>query len=292
MKDQDTSKKQVMDELIKLRQQNAELEKTEIKSKEAEDALKKSQERYEAFFDRSLCCVCVHDFEGRFLDANKATFNLLGYTKKELLSLSLFSLIEEDQLSAALKTFKEIKKRGSQKKHSEYKLRRKDGSYVWVETEASVIYRKGKPYAIQGVGRDISARKRTEEDLLETKNRLHSLFEGIPLGLYRSTPEGKRLEVNRALLRMAGCPNREAFLKENVIDDYVNSEDRKRWQAKMEREGTVQGFKAQCRRHDGTVFWIRDSARTVMDSEGRILYYEGAVEDITEREKAEDEKGN
>jgi len=290
VKDQDTSKKQHMDELVKLRQQNAELEKTKIKHNEAEEALKESQERYEAFFDRSLCCICVHDFEGRFLDANNGALNLLGYTKKELLSLSLFSLIEEDQLPSAFKTFKEIKKTGSQKKHSEYKLRRKDGSYVWVETEASVIYREGKPYAIQGVGRDISARKRIEEDLLETKNRLHSLFEGIPLGLYRSTPEGKRLEVNRALLRMAGCPNREAFLKGNVIDDYVNSEDRKRWQAKMEREGTVRGFKAQCRRHDGTVFWIRDSARTVRDSEGRILYYEGAVEDITEREKAEEKE--
>jgi len=177
-----------------------------------------------------------------------------------------------------------------EKKHSEYKLRKKDGGNVWVETDASVIYREGKPYAIQSAGRNITARKLTEEDLQETKNRLHSLFEGIPVGLYRSTPEGKRLEVNRALLQMMKYPNREAFLKGNVIDDYVNSEDRKRWQAKMEREGTVRGFKAQCRRHDGTVFWIRDSARTVMDSEGRILYYEGAVEDITEREKAEEKE--
>jgi len=290
MKDQDMSKKQLMDESVKLRQQNAESEKIEIKHKEAEKALKEIQERYEAFFDRSLCCVCVHDFEGRFHDANKAALNLLGYTKKELLSLSLFSIIEEDQLSGALKTFKEIKQTGSQKKHSEYKLRRKDGSYVWVETEASVIYREGKPYAIQGVGRDITARKRTEEELQETKNRLHSLFEGIPVGFYRSTPEGKRLEVNRALLRIARCSNREAFLKGNVIDDYVNPEDRKRWQAKMEREGIVRGFKAQCRRHDGSVIWIRDSARTVRDSEGQILYYEGAVEDITERKKAEEKE--
>jgi len=290
MKDQDKSKKQLMNESVKLRQQNAELEKTEIKHKEAEEALKESQERYKAFFDRSLCCVCVHDFEGRFLDANKSALNLLGYTKKELLSLSLFSLIEEDQLSDAFKTFKEIKKTGSQKKHSEYKLRKKDGGCVWVETEASVIYREGKPYAIQGVGRDITARKRTEEDLQETKNRLHSLFEGIPVGLYRSTPEGKRLEVNRALLQMVNYPNREAFLKGNVINDYVNPEDRKKWQAKMERKGIVRGFKAQCRRYDGTVFWIRDSARTVRDSEGRILYYEGVVEDITDRKKTEEKE--
>ena len=291
MKDQVKSIKQfMMDESVKLRNHNADSEKRKIRQMKADEALKEIQERYEAFFNRSLFCVCVHDFEGRFLDANKAALNLLGYTKKELLSLSLFSIIEEDQLSDALKTFKKIKKTGFQKKHSEYKLRRKDGGYVWVETEASVIYREGKPYAIQGVGRDITARKRIEEDLLETKNRLHSLFEGIPLGLYRSTPEGKRLDVNRALLRMVRCPNREAFLKGNVIDDYVNPEDRKKWQAKMEREGIVRDFKAQCRRHDGTVFWIRDSARTVRDGEGRILCYEGVVEDITESKKAEEEE--
>jgi PAS domain S-box-containing protein len=290
MKDQDKSKKQLMDESVKLRQQNAELEKTEIKNKQAEEALKENKERYEAVFGHSLCCVSVHDFEGRFLDANKAVLNLLGYTKKELLSLSLFSLIEEDQLPGALKTLKEIMQTGYQKKHSEYKLRKKDGGYVWVEKEASIIYREGKPYAIQCVGRDITARKRTEENLRETKNRLHSLFEGIPVGLYRSTPEGKRLEVNRALLRMARYPNREIFLKGNAIDDYVNPEDRKKWQTKMEREGIVRDFKAQCRRHDGTVIWIRDSARTVRDSEGRILYYEGAVEDITDRKKSDEKE--
>lgn len=290
MKDQDKSKKQLRDELVKLRRRNVELEKTEIKHKETEEALKESQERYQAFFDRSLCCVCVHDFEGRFLDTNKATLKLLGYTKKELLSLSLFSMIEDDQQSAALKTFKEIKKTGSQKKHSEYKLRRKDGSSVWVETEAFVIYREGKPYAIQAVGRDITARKQTEEELRETKNRLQSLFEGIPVGLYRSTPEGKRLEVNSALLQMVRPLNRETFLKGNVIDEYVNPEDRKRWQTKMEHKGVVRGFESQFRRHDGTVFWVRDSARAVRDSEGRILYYEGAVEDITESKKTEEKE--
>ena len=290
MKDQNKLKKQRQDELVKFRQRKAESKKSEIEHKQAEETLLESQERYEAFFNRSLCCVYIHDFKGRFLDANKATLNLLGYKKRELLCLSLFSLIEEDQLPAALKIFKEIKQNGSQKKHSEYKLRRKDGGYVWVETEASVIYRKGKPCAIQSVGRDITARKRTEQDLHEVKDRLHSLFEGVPVGLYRSTPDGKRLDVNRALLQMVRCSNRDIFLKGNVIDDYVNPEDRKKWQAKMEIKGTVRGFKAQCRRFDGTLFWIRDSARVVRDSKGQVLYYEGAVEDITERKNAEEKE--
>lgn len=132
--------------------------------------------------------------------------------------------------------------------------------------------------------------KQAEEALQEAKDRLHSLFEGIPVGLYRSTPEGKRLDANQALLQMVRCPNREAFLKGNIIDVYVNPEDRKKWQAQMELKGIVRGFEAQCRRQDGTVFWMRDSARIVRDSEGQVLYYEGAVEDITKRKKAEEKE--
>ncbi len=131
-------------------------------------------------------------------------------------------------------------------------------------------------------------RKQAEEVLREAKDSLQSLFEGIPVGLYRSTPEGKRLEANHALLKMTRCPNRKAFLKGNIVDDYVNPKDRKKWQAQMELKGVVRGFEVQCRRQDGTVFWIRDSARIVRDSEGQVLYYEGAVEDITERKQTEE----
>jgi len=134
--------------------------------------------------------------------------------------------------------------------------------------------------------------KQAEEALREAKDRLHSLFDGILVGFYRSTPEGKRLDANQAFMQMVRCPNREAFLKGNIVDDYVNPEDRKKWQAQMELKGVVRGFEAQCRRQDGTVFWMRDSARIVRDNEGQVLYYEGAVEDITERKQTEEDLKN
>jgi len=126
-----------------------------------------------------------------------------------------------------------------------------------------------------------------ETELREAKDRLQSLFEGVPVGLYRSTPEGKRLDVNTALLQMVRCSDRETFLKGNVSDDYVNPKDREKWKDLMELSGVVRGFEAKCRRYDGTNFWIRDSARIVRDNEGDVLYYEGAVEDITERKQAD-----
>jgi PAS domain S-box-containing protein len=69
----------------------------------------------------------------------------------------------------------------------------------------------------------------------------------------------------------------------------VDPEERVRWQALMEREGVVRDFEQQLRQYDGTVIWVSDTARAVKDEQGRVLYYEGSLEDITERKRFEEE---
>jgi PAS domain S-box-containing protein len=166
MKNEKKTKKELIKELEKLRRRIGKLKKSEEADyRWARDALRESEARYKALFDRTLYCVFVLDFEGRFLDANNAALNLLGYTKEEMLSVNVASLLDRDQMPRALKTLEEIKRTGSQKGHTEYKLRRKDGGYVWVETEASMIFKQGKFYAIQGIARDITERKRMEDAL-------------------------------------------------------------------------------------------------------------------------------
>lgn len=131
-------------------------------------------------------------------------------------------------------------------------------------------------------------RKRAEEALRESEERYRSLFEDIPVGLYRTTPGGQILDANPALAEMLGYPDLESLQEANAADIYVNAEDRQRWQTLMEREGVVHGFDAQLRRCDGTILWGRDSAQAIQDSKGRVLYYEGAVKDITESKMAEE----
>ncbi len=131
-------------------------------------------------------------------------------------------------------------------------------------------------------------RKRAEEALQESEERYRSLFEDIPVGLYRTTPGGRILDANPALAEMLGYPDCDSLLEVNAADVYVNAEDRRRWRTMMEGEGVVQGFEARLCRRDGTIIWGRESARAVRDGEGRVLYYEGGVEDITKRKRAEE----
>ena len=130
-----------------------------------EGKMKESESRYKALFDRSLDCVFIHDFNGNFIDANEAALQMLGYERKDISSLHIKSIISEDQLSIADQVLKELKETGQQKGVSVFKLKHKDGHYVDVETKSTVIMKDGKPYAIQGIGRDITQKLKMENRL-------------------------------------------------------------------------------------------------------------------------------
>jgi PAS domain S-box-containing protein len=125
--------------------------------------------------------------------------------------------------------------------------------------------------------------------LRETEARYRSFLDGIPVGLYRTTPDGRFLEVNSTMANMLGYPDRESLLSVTAIDLYVNPEDRPRWQVMLEKKGLVRKFEVQFCKTDGTIIWINNAARVVKCDQGKILHYQGSLEDISERKQAEEE---
>ena len=146
--------------------------KREESQREAEESLRESEERYKALFDRSLDLVYITNFEGRFIDANDAALNRLGYTREEILSLNFASLLSDDQLPLAIKIIQEMQETGIQMNLTEFRLRHKDGNYVYVETQGSIVISNGKPIAIQAIARDITERKRAEEERQQSFERM------------------------------------------------------------------------------------------------------------------------
>jgi PAS domain S-box-containing protein/putative nucleotidyltransferase with HDIG domain len=131
-------------------------------------------------------------------------------------------------------------------------------------------------------------KEKARKDLKESEGRYRSLFERVPVGLYRTTSEGQVLDVNPALVRLLGYPSREAMMTIHVADGYGDEKERTRWQTLMEREGVVRGAETQWRRFDGTIIWVRESALAIRDNDGRITHYEGVVEDVTGHKQAEE----
>ncbi|MFO8133817.1 MAG: PAS domain S-box protein, partial [Thermoplasmatota archaeon] len=190
--------------------------------KRAEEALRESEARYEAFFDRTMLAVYVHDFSGNFIDANQAARGLLGYSEDEIPSLTFAQLLDDEgQVERAMETIEEIWETGMQEEPTEYRLRTKNGDVVWIETEGALIYREGKPYAVQGIARDITARKRAQMALEHSEMRFRNLVENANDAIYIIHPERGFQYVNPAFENITGYSAEtvygEAFSFWNVI---------------------------------------------------------------------------
>ncbi len=122
----------------------------------------------------------------------------------------------------------------------------------------------------------------------ESSNAYQRFFERAPIGLYQTTLAGEIREANPALVEMLGYPDRESLLAVRAEELYVEPGERQRWQAVIEREGVVRNAELQLRRADGTTIWVRDNVRLIRDASGEPLYYEGTLENISDRKRIED----
>ncbi|WP_448561266.1 PAS domain S-box protein [Trichothermofontia sp.] len=138
--------------------------------------------------------------------------------------------------------------------------------------------------------RDITAQKRTEAALRQAEQTYRSIFDNALEGIFQTTPAGQYLSANLALARIYGYDS-PAELMAQFTDIahqlYVDPNRREAFVHQMQTQGIVSHFESQVYRKDGSILWIEEHARAVRDENGQILYYEGMVEDITQRKQAE-----
>jgi len=256
--------------------------------RKAQESLKQSEQNYQALFEHALDGIFRSTPKGRFISANPALIHMLGYnSEEELLSVNVQDLYlhPEDRNQNMKKT------NASGELHNlEVDLRCRDGSTITVlENVRTVRDPRGKVIFYEGTLTDITERKRAEEALQENEARLRSLFENTTVGFYRTTPDGRILFSNPALVKMLEYDTFDELAKKNLEQEgnditYSHLEFREQ----IEREGKIQGREGVWRTRNGTTINIRQSAHVVRDEKGKVLFYEGTIEDITERKKAEE----
>jgi two-component system, sensor histidine kinase and response regulator len=142
------------------------------------------------------------------------------------------------------------------------------------------------------LAREIAERQRVEHELRQAETKYRSIFENAVEGIFQTTPDGRYLSVNPALARIYGYETPEALIS-SLTDIggqlYVYPSRRAEFARLLHEHSTVSGFESQVYRRDGRVIWITETARAVRDVSGVLLYYEGMVEDISERKRAEEE---
>ena len=129
--------------------------------------------------------------------------------------------------------------------------------------------------------------KRHREALRRAEARYRELFDNVPVGLYRTTPDGRILDVNLAAVRMLRFPDRQSLLAADARELYADPRDRDRWVSQLERAGIVNHWEVRLLRHDGRRMWAEESARALRDPEGRLHHLEGTLQDITGRKRTQ-----
>jgi len=252
------------------------------------DAVKESEERYRALFDSSFELIYVHDFKGNFIDANPAALKLLGYSKEELRSLNFSSLLDKSQLWKAIKTLREIKEYDRQKEPMEYRLKTKNGALVDIETTAKILYRNGKPYAVQGIAHDITKRKKVKQSIKESEEKFRTIFDSATDGILIADMENKKFFTgNNAICTMLGYSIEE--IKNLGVMEIHPKEDLPFVVEQFEKQARREIVSAEnipLKRKDGSVFYADINSSPITLS-GKT-YLMGFFRDITKRKNAED----
>ena len=238
----------------------------------------------EAFPD----AVYFKDTSGKYLILNQALEKLTGRKKQEIIGKTDAEIFPEDLArQCAVSDEQVIKTREPAVFYESMTL--ENGRVCYFEShKAPVFDAEGKLIGIAGISREVTDKKIAEEKLKQSERDFRSLFENSTLGLYRTTPDGRILLANPTIIKMLGYTSFEELASRNLEENgFELSYPRQMFIEKIEQEGEVRGLEAAWKRKDGSTLWVRESARAVKDENGRVLYYEGTVEDITEKKLAE-----
>ncbi|GAB4212809.1 MAG: hypothetical protein OHK0012_07800 [Synechococcales cyanobacterium] len=168
-----------------------------------------------------------------------------------------------------------------------------DGRQVWQRTcKIPLLNESGEVVGILGSYEDISEQRQAELALREAETKYRSIFENAVEGIFQTTLNGRYVTVNPMLARIYGYDSPDDMIESltNIEKQlYVEPHRRQQFQDLISSQGTVFGFESQVFRRDGTVIWISECARPLVNSNGEVVGYEGTVEDITQRKTSEAE---
>jgi diguanylate cyclase (GGDEF)-like protein/PAS domain S-box-containing protein len=253
--------------------------------KQATLALWQSENKWQSLIQQSSDLITILSADGEVLyESPAALLRLLGYEMHEKLGRSCFELIHPEDDQRALEAFVQVLAQPETQVTFEFRYRHKNGSWRYLEATATNFLDHAQIAGIVVNTRDISDFKRAERTY-------QSMFEYAQEGIFQTSLEGQFLSANPSLAKIYGydSPAELQAAITNIAEQiYVEPDARQTLIDLMLDQGLVNQFESQVYRRDGSIIWIRENSRAVLDEDGKLVCFEGSVEDITERKKAEE----
>jgi len=258
--------------------------------KKAEEALKESEQRLRDIIDTSPDGIVWVDTTGKITLVNKKGFEITGFSEKDLVGKNFMDVeaLTQESKEKILESFMKRIERIDTPPY-EVGLVTKNGEVLPFELSASPIFEGDKIVGIQAVFRDLKERKKTEEKLRESEERLRNLFESIkdPVGIFVGR-EGRLIEYNKAFKKMSGYTDEE--LKNKPFLDFVHPDDRalvlERYRTEYSEDELPLVYEIRGVNKKGEIFPIEISVGTYK-KKGRVIGINVMHRDITERKAME-----
>jgi PAS domain S-box-containing protein len=247
-----------------------------------------SETRYRRLFETAKDGILILDAQnGTIIDVNPFMIEMLGYSYNQFIGKAIWELGSFKDSKLNRENFLELQKK-EYIRYEELPLKTINGQLIDVEFISNVYFVDDKK-VIQCNIRNIAERKLAEEALRESETRFRSLFENVIIGLYRTHPDGTIILANKTLVEMLGYSSFEKLAERNLEKEgFDSSYERKKFLDQIEKDGEVNNYESVWIQQDGTTIFVRENTRAIRDSQGKTLYYDGMVENITDRKRTEE----
>src|SRR6266699_5569238 len=246
------------------------------------EIISRSQQGYRDLIDSFDDVLLALTLDGQIRAVNRSFSDLVATPFRDLIGKPITDFLQEgtgegsELLRRAMPRFMERRQWSGV-----VQVRLKaQATLTYFDCVAHAIMRDGEIHGITVLGHDVTALRKNEA-------RFTELFETLQEGIYITTPDGTIVDVNPALVRMLGYDSREELVKKRVAEVFVDQAERKIVQAEVDRQPMIQGREITLICKDGTSIVCLNTAAAVRDNAGRVVRYQGALMDITERREME-----
>ena len=255
--------------------------------------LRESEIKYQTLFDNGNDGIFLLK-KDILIDCNRKFLTIFGCSREQIIGQTMYRFSPPFQPDGRNSKEKAMEKRKAAisgiPQFFEWQHCRYDGTLFDAEVSLNRIEIDNDRLLLQAIVRDVSERREVENKLRVSEEKYRSIFENAIEGIFQTTPEGRVITANSTFANMYGYDSPQEMI--NSITDigkefYVNPRDRERFKSICEMQGSVEGFEEQVYRKDRKKAWVSINARTVRDENGKTLYYEGTIEDITQRKEME-----
>ncbi len=242
--------------------------------------------KFKTATDNATFGMAIVSLQGEISYINRCFADMHGYGVEELVGKNLALFHNEEQLAEVDKINQGLRETGSYSSLEVWHSRRDGTVFPALMNGVLIKDSDGNPAYMAATAIDISVRKEVEQALRESEEKYRTFLEELPVGVFRSTPQGESGSVNAAMLKMFGFETVEEMNSWGLT--YTDMERRDEMLRLLREHGHVEAFETQHRRKDGTYFWASTYIRAERDDTGEVTHFDGVDIDITDRKRAEE----